>query len=52
MTTIESQVRVSVAGEKDRTEVDFEGDSLNSTVHTDISLCWKKHTNQLINFKS
>lgn len=41
--TIEGQVSVGVAGEEDRTEVDFEGDGLHPTVHTDIPLRCNTH---------
>lgn len=52
MPTVESQVSIRVAGEQDGAEVDFECDGLNSTVHTDISLRWKKHTNKFIEYIS
>lgn len=44
MTTVEGQVSVGVAGKEDGAEVDLEGDGLHPTVHTDIPLSCRTHT--------
>jgi len=44
MATIEGHVSVCVARKEDRAEVDLEGDGLHPTVHTDIPLRCKTHT--------
>lgn len=48
MATIEGQVSVSVAREENRAKVDFEGDGLHPTVHTDVPLRCRRHTQRQV----
>lgn len=40
LATVQGQVCVGVAGKQHRTEVDLQGDGLNSAVHADVTLRW------------
>lgn len=49
MATIEGQVRIRVAREENRAEVDFEGDGLHPAVHADVPLRWRTQTRKAVN---